>query len=136
MAGIYLEERIWRLKGNLVPNWQCAFEEALNRMDAYLDQGVPDGVAGLAMFARPGQQPFFLPLQFHVPLPNGLAVDTAPNFYHLVELKDTYHCYTVLFCTEAGVRILGLNVGTIIDDIWKEVPGLGRDCTNGGRVAE
>ena len=57
-----------------------------------------------------------------VPLPNWLAVDTAPNIYHLVELKDTYHRYAVLFCTETGVRILGLNVGTVIDDTWKEFP--------------
>jgi protein required for attachment to host cells len=118
-----LEERVRLLRGGLVAKWRWEFEEALNRIGAYLRQGVPEGVVGLAIFVRAGQQPFFLPLQFHVPLPNWFAVDTAPNIYHLVELKDTYHRYAVLFCTETSVRILGLNVGTIIDDIWKEFPG-------------
>ena len=118
-----LEERVRLLKGSLVPAWRREFEEALNRIDAYLSPGVPEDVVGLAIFARAGQQPFFLPLQFQVPLPNWLAVDTAPSIYHLVELKDTYHRYAVLFCTETGVRIMGLNVGTIIDDIWNEFPG-------------
>jgi len=117
-----LEERVQLLRGSLAAKWRWEFEEALNRIDAYLRQGVPEGVVGLAMFARAGQEPFFLPLQFHVPLPNCLAVDTAPNIYYLVELKDTYHRYAVLFCTETGARILGLNVGTITDDIWKEFP--------------
>lgn len=118
-----LEERVRLLTGSLVPKWRREFGEALNRIDAYLYQGVPDGVAGLAMFARAGQQPFFLPLNFHVPLPNSIAVDIAPNIFHLVELKDTYHRYAVVFCTEVGVRFLGLNVGTVVDDIWKESPG-------------
>jgi len=117
-----LEERVRLLRGSLLPKWRWEFEEGLNRIDAYLRQGVPERVVGLAMFARAGQQPFFLPLQFHVPLPNWFAVDTAPNIYHLVEVKDTYHRYAVLFCTETGVRILGLNVGTVIDDIWKHFP--------------
>ncbi|SRR6266567_2070124 len=117
-----LEERVRLLKASLRPQRRWEFGEALNRIDAYLGQGVPGGVAGLAIFARAGQEPFFLPLQFHVPLPNWLAVDTVPNIYHLVELKDTYHRYAVLFCTETGVRILGLNVGSVIDDIWQELP--------------
>jgi hypothetical protein len=117
-----LEQRARLLRGSLVSKRQMEFEEALHQIDAYLGQCVPEGVVGLAMFARAGEQPFFLPLEFHVPLPNWLAVDTAPHIYHLVELKDTYHCYAVLFCTETGIRILGLQVGTIIDDIWKEFP--------------
>jgi protein required for attachment to host cells len=118
-----LEEQVRLLRASLGPKWQSEFEEALNRIDTYLCQDLPGRVIGLAMFARAGRQPFFLPLQFHVPLPNWLAVDTAPNIYHLVELKDTYHRYTVVFCTETGVRILGLNVGTVVDDIWNEFPG-------------
>jgi hypothetical protein len=118
----FLEQRVRLIRGSLVPEWRLEFEEAMSRIDAYLRQDVREGVVGLAMFARAGQQPFFLPLEFHVPLSNWLAVDTAPNIYHLVELKDTYHRYAVLFCTETGVRILGLNVGTIVDDIWREFP--------------
>ena len=34
-------------------------------------------------------------MQFHVPLPNRMAVDTVPNIYHLVELKDNYQSQTL-----------------------------------------
>ena len=60
---------------------------------------------GVAIFSRAGEEPFFLPLQFRVPLPNWVAVDTTPNIYHLVELKDTYHRYVVMISTEESVRI-------------------------------
>jgi len=68
---LFLAERVRLLRGSLRPLRRWDFGEALNRIDAYLRQGVPEGVAGLALFARAGQRPFFLPLQFHVPLPIG-----------------------------------------------------------------
>src|SRR5262245_8395569 len=68
-----LEERVRLLRASLVRKWRWEFEEGLNRIDGYLRQGVPEDVLGIAMFARSGKQPFFLPLQFHVPLPNWLA---------------------------------------------------------------
>lgn len=70
--GLYLpEERIRSLRGSLVPKWRREFEAALNQIDTYLRQGVPEGVIGLAMFARAGQQQFFLPLQSAFPCPIG-----------------------------------------------------------------
>jgi stalled ribosome rescue protein Dom34 len=79
---------------------------------------------GIAVFSRAGEQPFFLPLQFQVPLPNWIAVDRTPNIYHLVELKDTYHRYVVMLVTEGSMRILQVNLGAVTAQIWEERPDL------------
>ena len=119
-----LDEQVGLLRKSLTADMRQHFEEALNPIEAYLRSGVPAGKTGLAIFARGGQQPFFLPLQFRVPLPNWVSVDTAPNIYHLVELKDTYHRYVALICAEHSARILGVNLGAVTVDVWKQSPEL------------
>ncbi len=93
----------------------------------------PAGITGLAIFARSRRQPFFLPLQFRVPLPNWVSVNTTPNIYHLVELKDTYRRYVLLIFREESARILGVNLGAVMEDVWKQSPELrervGREWT-------
>lgn len=128
-----LDERVRVLRRTLdgEPRWQ--FERALGQIEEYLRHDIVADTAGLAIFARSGDQPFFLPLQFSVPVPNWVVVDVAPNIYHLAELKDTYDRYVVLFCTENRARILGLNLGRVIEDVWRKVPELetraGREWT-------
>src|SRR5450756_2495764 len=58
------------------------------------------------------------------PRRTSISVDSTPNIYHLVELKDNYDRYVVLFATEESARILGVNLGAITEDIWKSRPGL------------
>ena len=64
---------------------------------------------------------------------NWVAVNTTPNIYHLIELKDTYHRYVVLISTEESARILGINLGAVTEDVWKKSPELrervGREWT-------
>ena len=87
----------------------------------------------MAAFARAGTQPFFLGLQFQVPLPDRLSVGSTPDIYHLVELKDTYHRYVVLISTEERTRILEVNLGAITREVWTARPELrvrvGREWT-------
>src|SRR5450756_1912519 len=52
------------------------------------------------------------------------SVDSTPNICRLVEIKDNYDRYVVLFATEGSARILGINLGSITEDIWKSRPGL------------
>ncbi|MBW2588806.1 MAG: hypothetical protein JRD92_17995 [Deltaproteobacteria bacterium] len=66
-------------------------EEAVGRIKAFLVSEVLPEAKGIALFSRAGVEPFFLALQFRVPLPDQVGVDTVPNIYPLVELKDTYH---------------------------------------------
>jgi len=38
-------------------------------------------------------------------------VNSPPDIYHLVEIKDTCHRYVVLTSAEERARILGVNLG-------------------------
>jgi len=109
------------------------FERALTRVEGFLESALVLASKGAAVFARSGSQPFFLPLQFQVPLPNHVAVDSTPNIYHLVELKDTYHRYIVMISTEEHARILEVNLGAMTRQLWSERPELhervGREWT-------
>jgi peptide subunit release factor 1 (eRF1) len=68
-----------------------------------------------------------------VPLPNWIGVDTIPNIYHLVELKESYHRYVVMIVTEETVRILQVNLGEVTAQLWEQRPDLrkrvGREWT-------
>lgn len=107
--------------------------DALTRVRAFLESSLVPASEGAAVFARAGSHPFFLPLQFQVPLPTFVAVDSIPNIYHLVELKDTYHRYVVMISTEERARILEVNLGAVTRQLWSERPRLrervGREWT-------
>lgn len=100
------------------------FEEAYERVQRYLATEVRPTTRGVAVFARAGTRPFFLGLQFQVPLPDRLSVNSTPDIYHLVELKDTYHRYVVLISTKERARIIEVNLGAITREVWTERPEL------------
>ncbi len=109
------------------------FDAAFESVQRYLDTEIRPMTQGVAAFARAGSRPFFLGLQFQVPLPDRLSVNTTPDIYHLVELKDTYHRYVVMISTEEKVRILEVTLGSITRELWAERPELrervGREWT-------
>jgi len=109
------------------------FEQAFERIQRYLATDLRPATRGVAMFSRAGANPFFLGLQFQVPLPDGLSVSSTPDVYHLVEMKDTYHRYVVLLSTETSARILEVNLGAVTREVWAERPELrervGREWT-------
>lgn len=109
------------------------FEEAMNKIETFIDTELLPDAKGVAIFARTGEGPFFLPLQFRVPLPNWIAVTALPNIYHLIELKDTYHRYVVMISTEESARILEVTLGAVTEELWRERPELrervGREWT-------
>ena len=117
------EERVHLLRKTFATaEKRQVFEEAVALIEGYLALGIHPGTKGLVVFARGGAQRFFLPLQFRVPLPDWIAVNSLPNIYHLVELKDTYHRYVIMLASEGGTRILGVNLGAVTQDIWDKRP--------------
>jgi peptide subunit release factor 1 (eRF1) len=101
-----------------------ALHEAVARIDGFLGSDLPGQTRGAAVFARAGDQPFFLTLEFRVPLPTAITVDSVPHIYPLVELRDTYYRYVVMIATEKRVRILAVHVGSVVEDISAELPDL------------
>ena len=116
------DQQVRSLKLGITGKDRSDFEAALERIEAYLKTGLLPDAKSIALFSRSGEEPFFLPLQFRVPLPNWVVVDTTPNIYHLVELKDTYHRYVVMISTEESVRILEVNLGAVTAELWKDRP--------------
>ena len=109
------------------------FEEAMNRIEAFIDNDLLSDAKGVAIFARAGEGEFFLPLQFRVPLPNWISITALPNIFNLIELKDTYHRYVVMISTEESARILEVTLGSVTEELWRERPELrkrvGREWT-------
>jgi rubrerythrin len=125
-----LDARVELLRRSLPEPRRSQVASAMEPIEAWLRGRPANGAQGLALFSRAGDQPFFLPLAFHVPLPTWISVDSTPNIYHLVEIKDNYDRYVVLFATEESARILGINLGAITQDIWKSRPDLRRRVGN------
>ena len=119
-----LDERTYLLRKSLRGEVRRGIEEAMIRIEGFLEAELLFDTAGVAIFARGGAHPFFMPLQFRVPLPNWIVVDSTPNIYHLVELKDTYHRYVVLIVSRESARILEVNLGTVSEQVCKEFPEL------------
>jgi rubrerythrin len=118
------DERVQVLRKSLNLQEKHDFDAALARIEQMLATDILPNAKGLAAFSRSGEQPFFLPLQFQVPLPNWIAVDSMANIYHLVELKDTYHRYVVMLVTKESLRILQVNLGAVTAKMWEQRPEL------------
>ena len=132
-----LDEWVRLLERGLSTDALRALEETVGRIDAFLAADLLPQTRGVAVFARAGDHPLFLPLQFRVPLPSYISVDSAPHIYPLVELKDTYHRYVLMFSTEKRVRILAIHLGSIVKDVSSAFPELrqhaGRESTRDHR---
>lgn len=127
------EERVRSLQSALSGRERRNLQDAIAPIRSFISSRLLPDASGAAIFSRSGLQRFFLPLQFRVPLPDWLAVDTVPNIYHLVELKDTYDRYVVVLCSKEDVRILEVNLGAVTKDLWRKSPELrerlGREWT-------
>ena len=121
-----LSSRIRLLRGSLSVRSAEEFDEAASRIEAFLEGAISPRTRGLAVFARGGETPFWLPLQFEVPLPNWIALGSTPNIYHLVELKDNYDRYVILLTTERSARIFSVNLGSVTAQLWRSRPELRR----------
>jgi protein required for attachment to host cells len=119
-----LGERVQTLRRSLEPRVLPAFEDALATIERFLEDGLEDWARGVTLFARGGTQPFFLSLQFRVPVPNWMVVGPTPALYHLVELRDNYDHYAIVLATSTSARILGVNLGSVTEQIWKARPEL------------
>ena len=119
-----LDERVRLLRKTLPSPRRDLFERALLRIDSRLAEGFQAESQGAALFSRCGDQDFFLDLEFRVPLPNRIAINSTPNIYPLVELKDNYHRYVVVLVNENATRILEVHLGTVTEAAWAKRPEL------------
>ena len=120
----FTKSRVGVLLKSLSQDHLCHFQRATDRIGHFLSQGFRGKPQGAAIFARAGTRPFFLALQFGVPVPNVITVASHPSVFHLVELKDVYHRYVVVVLNDRGARILEVNVGAVTKDVWSARPAV------------
>lgn len=120
----YAGRRAAEIRRALPPGQRVRFDETMAPLSALVEAGLDRATTSVVAFARAGVAPFFLSLQFQVPVEDRLSLDTAPAIYGLVELKDTYHRYVVLLMTEEYARILEITLGAITTDLWAARPAL------------
>ncbi len=128
-----IDERVREIRKALPPDQRRSFEQGFGRIEVFLAEDVNPDTNGLALFSRGGESPFFKALQFRIPLPSLISVDSIPHLYELVKLKDTFHRYVLLISTESHARIVEVNVGNVTTELWTEHPELrervGREWT-------
>jgi hypothetical protein len=110
------------LRTSLTRDGTVPCEDAVAKIASFLTTELMPASKGVAIFSRGGEFPFFLPLQFQVPLPDRIVVEVVPNVYHLVELKDNYHRFVILLMTERSARIMEVNLGAVTEEIWAQRP--------------
>ena len=104
----------------------AALDAAVDRIRSFLRDEISPQARGVAIFARAGRDAYFCTLQFEVSTPNWISVDTVPNIYHLIELKDTFDRYLVLFSTSESARIFEIHLGAVTSELWLQQPELRR----------
>ncbi len=107
-----------RLSGERLENYR----EAFSQVRAALGEGFSRDSLGVAIYARWGDQPTFLTMEFKVPVETRLIVDDLPHIYPLIELKDSYERFVIAVTTESEARILETTIGAITREILAERP--------------
>ena len=64
------------------------FWEALGHIEVFLATGIGPETKGVAIFARSGATPVFLPLQFSIRFPNRVRASSRPFIEPLIRLLD------------------------------------------------
>ncbi len=122
-----LEQRIRPLLPDLPATQRTGLTESWNRIERWVDDELGPETRGAVVYARGRTAPLFVPLEFRVDMPReAVILDTLPSVYDLCALKDTYHRYVVLLCTEDSMRILEVHLGAVTRQIWKEHPEIRR----------
>lgn len=93
-----------------------AFEQVL----AYLRERQGRKTRGACVHLRLGDDPFFLPMEFEVPLETLLIIDELPHIYPLIALKDTYHRFVTVITNEKEARIFETTFGAVSEEVLTE----------------
>ncbi|MBL0712923.1 MAG: hypothetical protein JJV98_04415 [Desulfosarcina sp.] len=120
----FLKERELLLAKSVPDRLRKNFSKTIKKVHSFLSEKPLGGVKGAAIFSREGSEPFFIGLEFRVPLPNQIVMDLTPHIYPLIELMDTYHRYVVVISTEENARILEVHTGSVTESLWMERPEL------------
>lgn len=98
------------------------FDAARSEVRALFRQSWPADIQGLAVFARSGEYPLLMALPFQAALDTHFEVSTRPAIFPLVQLKDRFHRFVLVICTEETGRIMELTLGAVTEEILTTRP--------------
>jgi hypothetical protein len=102
------------------------FDDAKSEIRAILKQAWPEDMQGLAVFARGGDHPLLLALPFQAALETHFDASPRPAIFPLIQLKDRFHRFVLVICTEDTGRIMELTLGAVTAEILTTRPDPGR----------
>lgn len=102
-----------------------AFDEAKAEVRGVLKQVWPEDTQGLAVFSRSGTHPLLMGLPFQAALETHFEVSSHPAIFPLVQLKDRFHRFVLVICTEDTGRIMELTLGAVTEDVLTTRPAQG-----------
>lgn len=101
------------------------FDTAKSDIRALLKQSWPESIQGLAVFARGGDHPLLMALPFEANLETHFDASSRPAIFPLVQLKDRFHRFVLVICTEETGRIMEMTLGSVTEEILTTRPDPG-----------
>jgi hypothetical protein len=128
-----LHEQITTARKAIDVEQRPAFHRAVRRIQDHVPWQLDESTRSVAVFARTGSSPLFQVMEFGATLPTRLIVESVPAIFPLIELKDNFHRYVLMICTEQSARVLEVSLGSVTREIWAKRPELreriGREWT-------
>lgn len=100
------------------------FDRAEVDVEQMLNQTWSSEIQSVAAFIRPGDPPLLMVLPFNATLDTHFDVSRRPAIFPLVQLKDRFHRFVVVICTEEVGRIVEVTLGAVSEEILTTRPDL------------
>lgn len=108
-----------------------AFDAAKAEIDVALRREWPHDIQSVAAFSRAGEIPLRLTIPFQATLESHFHLGACPAIFPLVQLKDRFHRFVVVICTEETGRIIEVTLGAVSEEILTQRPELASDLGRG-----
>lgn len=98
------------------------FDDSKSEIQNMLRQEWPEHVQSVAAFSRAGDHPMLMVLPFNASMESHFEVSGRPSIFPLVQLKDRFHRFVLVICTEETGRIVEMTLGAVSEEILTKRP--------------
>ena len=107
------------------------FDAARADLQQLLKRHWGEDIQSVAVFTRAGSSPLRLVIPFQATLDTHFDVTGRPAIFPLVQLKDRFHRFVAVICTEDTGRIFEVTLGAVSEEILTRRPELAQDLGRG-----
>jgi ribosomal protein L30E len=107
------------------------FDAARADLEQALKRQWSEEIQSAALFARAGDSPLLLVMPFQATLDTHFDISSRPAIFPLVQLKDRFHRFVVVICTEDTGRVIEVTLGAVSEEILTRRPELAGDLGRG-----